>query len=254
MKALVPSCTLILIALIAAACEPSPPITPLPLEPSFAKPGTEAETNPEVVLDWATYQDDSGPLSAVRADGLKADGRTRNSDATLTGSYQGAVCGVRARIFWAGTNYGGDMVFDADIDMKGSKCGPRHIKLDLTGGAVQDAPYSNVRNIMRVSTTAPRQQTFRFTHLALPNCERLEYGTPTAITTDEEYFAESGGILVTRINGVAGQRGGGYWEVKTVAPHVARCVAWQGGEYRETGVTYTLPFRFFVTELLSNGS
>ena len=274
MKRIVLSCTALLTALAAYGCSgdrPSPTEV-TDLQTAFGKStggggSTSAETNPMAIWEWQTNHSEGLP-SAILGDGRAQNGTTLLTQAdlaTLTGAYEGSVCGVRATIFWSGTNYGGDAVFDPDLEMsKGAKCGPRSIRLSL-GGALQpaEAPFMNVFGIMYVgevgTAEGTREQWLRIINRSDKTCERLQWGTPTESTTDEHWMAQVPGIQVTRRAGLSAKRGSetsgyGQWEVKTVAPHTATCYAWIQGAYQPTNQTYTLPFRVIITELPSTGA
>ena len=276
MKRIVLFCTLALTAAVSYGCsEDRPSPTEMTeLQAAFGKSTsgggtTDDGTNPKALWEWQTYH--SGTvLSAIRGDGKARNGTDLLRDALLTGAYEGSVCGVRATIFWSGTNYGGDAVFDPDLEMsKGAKCGPRSIRLSL-GGVLQpaEAPFMNAFAIMYVPRAdepqyvpgdtqayaeGGRLQWLRIINRSDKTCERLQWGSPTESSTDEHWRADSPGILVTRLAGSYATRGGGKWEVKSVGNHTATCYAWVQGEYRATSQTYEMPFRVVITELQSTG-
>ena len=232
---------------------------------------TTEETDPMTIWDWrSTLADANSTPTLVWGDsGTVSEGNKALVSAGTTGAYEGGHCGVRAKIFWSGTNFGGDAVFDPDLDMKGSKCGPRSIQITLGDAAPSvEAPFMNVFGIMYVPrsnedqynpddsqayTDGGRLQWLRIINRSDKTCERLQWGTATESTDDEHWRANSPGILVTRLEGSYATRRGGKWEVKTVGSHTATCYAWTGGAYQPTGKSYPLPFRVIITELDSKG-
>ena len=113
----------------------------------------------------------------------------------------------------------------------------------------------NVFAIMDAELEKPRPQWLRIINRSDKACERLQWGTQTADTTDAHWAAnDPGGIVVTRVAGTAATRGNGKWRVETVFPHVATCYVWSQGAYQPVPEkTYTLPFHVIITELKSTG-
>jgi hypothetical protein len=264
MRRYVHSCALALVAVIAAGCSEREAAPLAPDDPVYgnAKGGPKAEeTDPLAIWEWFAIHPEGSEdgseaaFSLVRGDGKATDGKTAlGSDSPLTGAYEGEVCGVHAKIFWSGSNYGGDAVFDADFN-RDSSCGPRYLEIDLPGGTVQDAPFINVREIMYVGEQEIQQQLLRLGNLRnIPECEYMQFGVRTEDPDDEPWRVQSGGVYVTGLEGTGPEatRGGGHWEVKTVPPHTGTCYYTARGKTVE-GQSYTVPFHFEVTELESTG-
>ena len=252
---------LALSALALAGCSEQSRTALEPDQALFAKPGsggtTTEETDPMNIWDWQPTLSDGSTSALVAGDGRTVVSPGNESLVFLptTGAYEGGLCGVRAKIFWSGTNFGGDAVFDADIEPNSSSCPTRSIRITLgSGSVVSDAPYMNVREIMDIATNETRQQRIRLNYLSnVPNCERIEFGTATSDPNDKPFLAESGGVYVTRTAGAARTRRGGKWVVETVAPHRGTCYYRSKGK-DVAGHTYVLPFRILITELDSKGT
>lgn len=238
---------LALSALAVGGCsEQSPaPTEVASIEPQFAVKGGGTKTEEsDPMTRWvfqASFTDASG---AEQPYGITGDG---------AGPYEGGLCGVHAKIFWTSGNSGGDAVFDPDMNRPG-KCTPRFLNFALPGRTTsQEGPFTNVLRIMDTELNVPRSQHMRFTSLKLANCERIQYGKPTASDTDPVWATEEPGVRVTRTDGAARTRGGGKWIVESEPPHEAQCYVWSGGTYVTYGDRFTLPFRAEIEELPSNG-
>jgi hypothetical protein len=274
---------LALSALAVGACSEQSQTALEPDAPLFSshKGGSAtAETSPKLIWDWKATLSDNTTSTLIRGDGnagspyITYDSDWHTSDpgkptfrGYTSGQYQGLVCGARATVFWAGTNYGGDAVFDPDLEPKyNGNCGPRGIGIAMDGtNFTPDAPFMNVYRIMDVgavgTTEETREQWMRIINLSIPQCERLQFGAPTATDKDEVWKAETVGVVVTRLQGTPAYspRESGIpalysrWEVQSVAPHKADCLVSKQGKLVDVG-DYYLPFRFVISELPSTGS
>lgn len=200
--------------------------------------GKDTETNPMAVWDWrATHS--SGAATLVTGDGAVVVSEANESLVAVgtTGAYEGGLCGVRATIYWANSNYSGDGVFDPDIEPRDPSCEWRYLEFALPGGVVRNAPHSNVRAIMDVVTETV--QPFQFNYLDSGECDRVHYEA----------------VRVTRLSGTPSTRGTSgnmsSWEVESVS----QATCWAGmGKQRQVGGPFDLPFRVIIHELPSEGS
>jgi hypothetical protein len=228
------------VALVAAyGCHPDAGSLLAPDDAAFAKGGNkDTETNPMAIWDFRPTHS-GGTATLVQGDGatvVSPENEALVAEGT-TGAYEGGLCGVRATIFWANSNYSGDGVFDPDIEPNKARCEWRHLELALPGGPVLDAPHSNVRAIMDV--VDERVQPFQFNHLNNDQCDRVHYEA----------------VLVTRLSGTPSTRGTpgnmSSWEVESVS----QATCWVGtGKERQVGDAFDLPFRVVIHELPSEGS
>jgi hypothetical protein len=262
---------------LLAACTDNSSTAVAPDQPLFGKAKPVTEENPKLIWDWKQTLSDGTTATLIRGDAhsgspyITYDSDWHSSDATKptflgasSGQYQGRVCGGRATVFWSGTNYGGDATFDPDLEPEfNGTCGPRKINVALGGTTHPVGPHMNVLRIMSVGPVGTvRDQWMQITNLAIPGCDRLQYGTPTPETGDPVWATVAGraGIKVMRLQGTpeSSPRLDGdptkysRWEVESVYPHTAQCFVSQKGKMVENG-THTVPFRFVISELPSQG-
>lgn len=205
----------------------------------------EINSRGNIVFDASVNVAPPGQPPLVAPAGIQGDLRDKFGTAASFSEYQGKFCGVRSVIFWSGTNFSGDLVFDADIDYSVSNgCGlPRTLNFYLsyqaggsTGAPTSAATFTNIRQVMQMNPGEIRSQATHFNYVGLSNCSRLDF---------DAAMAGASNVTVTRLPDVNGAR---QYRVESQYPHMAMCVFWKGGKYVQSGLKY-LPFAFTATEV-----
>lgn len=221
---------LLISAVAIAACERSPTGPDSTETPRFAKGGNGGgnggggggDGDPLAIWRFHSVLSDAETRSALRGDGRLADGSTGEPS-----TYQGEVCGVRAKIHVS--NGGGDAVLDPDaVRKKAKSCGDaRSIVIDADGTTHEGGAFVNALGIwwMAAGDSEPRKVVFDDTGVA--GCERLIFESARITRTAESP---------------------GRWTVETEGDHAASCQTKSGPRYEDNG-TRTLPFSAEVEEV-----
>ena len=214
------------------------------------KPDTASRAN----LVWADQVNVAGPGQPEdwRPAGIQGDGRLKDGTAAAgspSNEYQGAYCGVAARINNArnennALSYDPDARYDAATMQ--AACGSARAYRFFLGGPVAaptlSSPQSFVDNIWTLSLGESRQQAQGF-GVQLSGCDRLMFSAKYPPASD---------MRVTRLPDVttASGKAARQWRVESQGSHVAMCVvADKRGVLQPTGVSYYLPFALTVTEV-----
>jgi len=212
------------------------------------KQDRNADTNSRVnlVFDATVNVAAPGETQVNAPSGIQGDGRDKNGTAASISEYQGKFCGVASRIFWSGTNFSGDLTFDADMDYNIShSCGgvARMLNFYLTyqpGGSLGAVhavgTFTNIRQVMQMSPGEVRSQSTHFNYLGLSDCTRLDF---------DAAWTGASNVTVTRLPDENGAR---RWRVESQYPHMAMCTVSKGQNYLPKSLKY-LPFAFTATEI-----
>ena len=148
------------------------------------KANSDINSRGNIVFDASVNVAAPGQPELIAAAGIQGDLRDKYGNAATFSEYQGKFCGVRSVIFWSGTNFSGDLVFDADIDYSVSNgCGsPRTLNFYLsyqaggsTGTPTSAATFTNIRQVMQMNPGEIRSQATHFNYVGLSNCSRLDF-------------------------------------------------------------------------------
>lgn len=204
-----------------------------PMEPAFAKGGGSTDSDSRAIWTIHELLSDGVTESALHGDGRDANGVGTAGES----AYRGDVCGVKARIFYYDTSasQSGDAVFDPDGGSARS-CARRYLHFALGETDYIDAPFTNVRDAMRLQVGESRLQMLRWTNSSIPSCEQLVYEGANE-------------VIVSRLAG-DDQGSAGVWSVESQAPHEATCYQWSKGNFVASG-SYTVPFRITISEILA---
>lgn len=179
--------------------------------------------------------------------GVVGDGRDVRGQASSSSAYQGAFCGVNAKIF-NGVAGSGDLVFDADMDYApATACGSkRALNFYLSyqaggarGSATPIASFSNARGVMQLAPGQVLSELGGFGGTGLSGCDRIAFEHAT--------YPTAANIRVTRLPDVNGAR---QWRVESEYPHLGMCTVTQGRKITANGTKY-LPFAYTATEVPS---
>jgi len=243
---------LALSALLAAGCADQPTQSHA-LAPSLGKGGPDTDSRARWA--WADMVTIDGVAEPA---GIRGDGRVANGTPTATDSsvYQGDVCGVHAKIFFANTSLSGsgDAVFDPDMNYSAKACGGmrRLLRFQLAAGGpyTELSTFSNAMKIMFVPTEGG---TVRMNvGLGVSGCEGARfhdfYDAGDGLAT---YEPNEGGpiarqVRVTRLDDGTGPR---KWRIESQAPHTAVCAVTVKSRMVNTNRTIRLPFSVEVTEI-----
>ena len=242
-----------LAVLLAAGCAEQP-TQPHDLAPSLGKGGVDTDSRARWA--WADMVTIDG--LAVPA-GIRGDGRLANGTPTATDSsvYQGDVCGVHAKIFFANASLSGsgDAIFAPDMNYSAkTSCGGirRVLRFQLAEGGPH-TELETFNNAMKIMFVPAEGGTIRMNFgLGVSGCEGARfhdfYDAGGGLAT---YEPNAGGpiaraVRVTRLDGGTGAR---KWRIESQAPHTAVCAVTVKSGMVNTNRTIELPFSVEVTEI-----
>jgi hypothetical protein len=210
------------------------------------------DTDSRALLVWDDNVNVAAPGDPVNLQpaGVVGDGRNEFGASGSTSRYQGAFCGVAAKIFWYNTSMSqsGDMTFGAnsDYDTQHSCGASRTLYFYMSyqpGGARGTASaagsFTNVRAVMQLAPGQAVSQNGGFGGLGFSGCTKIFF--------DRTTYPTAANIRVTRLADVNGAR---QWRVESEYPHLGMCAVAQGQKWIAKGTRY-LPFSYTATEVRS---
>ena len=209
-----------------------------------SKPQGDINSRVNVVFDDAVNVAAPGQPLSVAPAGIQGDLRDRTGNPSTTSEYQGSFCGVNSKIFWSGTNFGGDLVFSpaGEYDRR-VNCGAKRMLrffLDYQPGTLGSprvwSTFTNIRAIMYMESGEVRSHKTHFNYLGLADCDRLDF---------DETWSGAANVTTTRLPDVNGAR---KWRVESQYPHMAMCTVPKGFTWYARTLKY-LPFAFTATEV-----
>jgi len=219
----------------AAACSRELPTSQqTEVSPDIAMARTVTDTDSRLRVEYFSLMSD-GSAAGITGDGRLADGAVDPSG--TVSSYQGDLCGVRAKIFWYNTSgsQSGDATLDPDADR--ATCGAvRYLNFRFQSTPVPVSAFANVRQVMQLAVGESRLQRMGYELGNVANCNRIVFDGATQ-------------ILVTRTDTNIDPLAARTWKAESQAPHQGFCEVFSKGAYRPNGVVYTLPFRMTLTEI-----
>jgi hypothetical protein len=193
------------------------------------------DTDSRLRVEYFDMMSDGVTNAGITGDNRLADGSSSNAGYS---SYQGDLCGVRAKIWWYNTSasQSGDATLDPDADR--ATCGAvRYLTFKFGSAPVKVSAFANVRQVMQLTLDQPtRLQRMGYELSNVSNCDRI-------------VFDGASQILVTRTDTNADPTAPRTWTAESQAPHQGYCEVYSKGAYRQNGVTYILPFRMALTEI-----